>query len=144
VSADDAADDLDIEAYALLQMRLGRGDRASVLAEHGLTEDAYEALDERVQSALSRAIDESDEAGVPPLIARYDAALKKAHEGLEPPLDLERFAEATLVMRRGGDPTKALAKIGIALHDYFRSSPIWAMRLSKDDALARRFAELMR
>lgn len=144
VPSNDAEDGPDIEAYAILQMRLGASDRAAVLAEAGLTEEAYEALDERVQDALSRAIDESDEAGVPPLVARYDAALKKAYEGLEPPLDLERFARATIVLRQGGDPTNALAKIGMTLQDYLRSSPIWAARLSKDEALARRFTDLVR
>jgi len=146
VSGEAPSDDPDIEAYAALQMRLigveGEA-RAALLAAHGLTEESFDALDERAQDALSRALDAS-EAGVPPLVARYDAALKKAHEGLEPPLSLDRFAEATLVMRAGGDPTKALARIGITFTDYFRSSQVWASRLSKDDELAQRFAALVR
>lgn len=146
MSGEDPLSDPDIEAYAALQMQLVGIDgeaRAALLEAHGLNEDAYEALDDRAQEALSRALDATD-AGVPPLVARYDAALKRAHEGLEPPLSLERFAEATIVLGAGGDPTKALAKIGVSLPDYLRSSQAWAGRLAKDDDLARRFAALMR
>lgn len=146
MSGEDPLPDPDIEAYAALQMRLVgvEGDaRTALLEAHGLTEDTYEALDERAQEALSRALD-ATEAGVPPLVARYDAALKKVHEGLEPPLSLERFAEATLVVQKGGDPTKALERIGVSLPDYLRSSQAWAGRLAKDDDLARRFAKLVR
>lgn len=156
MSGEDPGDDppdgegLDLEAYAVLQLRLAAEDREVVLREHGLTEASFDALDERVQAALSAALDDpsldADGPGVtvPPIVARYDAALRKASEGLEPPLTLERFAEATVVLRAATDPMKALASKGITFGDYQRSTAVWAARLSKDDVLARRFADLLR
>lgn len=147
---DPGEDPLDIEAYAVLQLRLAAEDREAVLREHGLSEEAFDALDARAQAALSAALDdpsldvEGPGVTLPPIVARYDAALRKASEGLEPPLTLERFAEATVLLRSATDPIKALAARGMGFPEYQRSSAIWAARLSKDDVLARRFAELVR
>lgn len=147
MSGEDPSASADVETYARVIVRLATEDRAAVLASHGLTEDGFEALDERVQAALSAALDEvsgKDDPTVPPLVARYDAALREANRGVSPPLSLERFAEATVALRGASDPVKALAARGMTFADFQKSSAVWASRLSVDDALARRFAELLR
>jgi hypothetical protein len=62
----------DLEAYAALAVALAdpRGDRAALLAAHGLDEEAWEAIDDAWQARVSEAGAEGDLAeGVPPFIA---------------------------------------------------------------------------
>jgi hypothetical protein len=68
-----------------------------VLAERGLGEAEWAAIDERWQAELSGALEEEHE-GVPPLVAAYAEAFERARAArrrVKDILPLERFADAT-------------------------------------------------
>ena len=138
-----SAPHLDIRAYAALAATLAVADapRAAILRAHGLDEASWEALDRFHQDRLSRAMND-DHDGVPPLVAAYAEAFAAARalrtraEGVIP---IERFGDATREIRRSGDPTAALGRLGIALDDFLRASEHWTPRMMTDPDLLRRF-----
>lgn len=133
--------DLDVTTYAVVMAALsdpGRT-REEVLAEHGLDEQAWTALDERWQERLSSAMDE-DTDGVPPVVAAYAEAFARArHDGTSGRLSLQRFAEATREIQRRGDPAAALARLGILLAVYLESNAHWTRQMVEDPQLAEQF-----
>jgi hypothetical protein len=137
--------DHDVRAYAAIAGELGGGGRprAAVLADHGLDEASWTALDDAWQARLSAAIDQADD-GVPPLVAAYTEALTQALQRGEPGvLSLERYAETTRALERsGGDVAAALSKQGVTLAQFLKANAHWARRMVEDPAVAQRFAAL--
>ncbi len=143
MSADREPLPLDIRAYAALAATLAAGDRprGAILAARGLDEAAWEALDRHHQEQLSRAMDD-DADGVPPLVAAYAEAFAAARArttGAAALLTIERFGDATREIQRSGDPTAALARLGIALDDFLRANEHWTSRMMSDAEVLRRF-----
>jgi hypothetical protein len=143
MSVDREPPPLDIRAYAALAASLATGDRprAAILAAQGLDEAGWEALDRHHQAELSRAIDD-DGDGVPPLVAAYAeafAAARARSTRAATLLTIERFGDATREIQRTGDPTAALARLGIALDDFLRANEHWTARMMTDADLLRRF-----
>lgn len=131
---------LDLEAYAAITVALADGalPRAIVLAERGLGEAEWAAIDERWQAELSGALEEEHE-GVPPLVAAYAEAFERARAArrrVKEILPLERFADATREIQLRGDPLAALAHLGIALGDYLAANEHWTPRILAEPALA--------
>lgn len=138
-----SAPHLDLRAYAALAATLATADppRAAILRAHGLDEAGWEELDRCHQDRLSRAMDEEHE-GVPPLVAAYAeafAAARARHTVAAGVISIERFGDATREIRRSGDPTAALGRLGISLDDFLRGSEHWTQRMMTDPDLLRRF-----
>ncbi len=134
---------LDIRAYAALAATLASADRPreEILGEHGLDEAGWEALDRVHQAQLSRSLDD-EASGVPPLVAAYAEAFAAARArgaAAKSLLSIERFADATRAIQRSGDPTAALARLGITLDDFLRANEHWTARMMTDTDLLRRF-----
>ena len=143
MTADSELSSLDIRAYATLVATLAAGDRprAAILAAQGLDEAGWEALDAFHQEQLSRAIDD-DRDGVPPLIAAYAeafAAARARSTRAATLLSIERFGDAMREIQRTGDPTGALARLGISLDDFLRANEHWTARMMTDTDLLQRF-----
>ena len=137
--------DLTIEAYAQVMAELASaGDgRAAVLARHGLDEARWEAIDARWQAELSAALDVDDD-GVPAILSAYAAAYEAAQRAIAPPIPLDQFAQVTRLLQASGDLRASLAKVGVTLADYVRGSEHWSRRLAGDEALERRFHDVVR
>jgi hypothetical protein len=144
-AAADAEPTLDLQRYAEISAELGVGDRAAVLARHGLDEDAWEIAEDTWQARLSSALEAWEDDGVPPLLAELEAAQAAARARIagDRILELERFAGAVREMGRGGDPVAALARAGVSAGDFARASGVWTARMATDPALAARFAQLV-
>ena len=143
MSADRELSSLDIRAYATLAATLAAGERprAAILAAQGLDEAGWEALDRLHQAQLSRALDEEHD-GVPPLVAAFAEAFAAARATTTRAatlLPIERFGDATREIQRTGDPTAALARLGITLDDFLRANEHWTARMMTDTDLLRRF-----
>lgn len=137
--------DLELEAYAILMAELAAaGDaRTAILARRGLDEERWEAIDAGWQARLSEAlVDDVD--GVPALLATYTAAYQTAQRALAPPLPLEQFARVTRLLQATGDVQAALAKVGVTLSEFVRSSEHWSRRIAEDPAEERRFQQALR
>lgn len=136
-----SADEDEIAAYAKVLSALARGaDRARVLEAHGLDEERFEALEERALEALS-AGDDGD--GIPPAVARFDAAIRNAspHAPAGPP-SLEAFAQAYLIAQQGGNVAERLKEHGSSLDVLLRGSEHYVPRFAREPELADRFRAL--
>jgi hypothetical protein len=139
----------DVEAYATLAARLAdpSADRAALLAEHGLDEAGWEALDDAWQARLEEA-DEDDgeeEVGVPPLVAAFAetfARVQRARAKSE--LSFERFVEAARAMKRGPDVATVLSRLEMTLEDYLSAQQRWTAAMLEDEELMARFQRAMR
>jgi hypothetical protein len=137
---DDAGMDLDLPTYAAVAAELDSAgeERAQVLARHGLDEEQWEAIDGAWQQRLSDALD-TDDDGVPELVAAYAAAYEQAQRAIAPVMALEQFAELTRLLQASGDVRASLAKLGLQLGDYVRASAHWTGRMAAEPELERRF-----
>jgi hypothetical protein len=134
---------LDVTEYATLAAILADPacDRERVLASRGLDEDAWNALDRRWQDRLALAMEEESD-GIPPLIAAFAEAFERARTAtrkVESVISIERFAEATREIQRRGDPTAALAQVGVTLEEFIRANEHWTRRMLEDPDLLARF-----
>ena len=139
----------DVRAYAALSVRLAEpdADRAAILAEHGLDEDGWDAIDDAWQERLSEAVDAmGDEETVPFLVKEHAeafAAAQAARTRAGDPMPMERFVEVTLDIQRGQDVQHVLQRNGTTLHDYLRAQQHWLKKMMEDADLARRFEQAM-
>ena len=136
-------DSFDVAGYATLVATLADPicDRDAVLAAHDLDEEGWAEVDRVWQNHLSRSMDEPSD-GVPPLIAAYAAAFEEARDAsrrAESVISIERFADATREIQRRGDPTAALARVGISLEEFIRANEHWTRRMLHDAELFERF-----
>ena len=122
-------------------LALGTADnREALLAAHGLDEDRWQAIDDAWQARLSAATDAiTDEEPIPPFLAEYSAAMERARDREPEPMSFDRYIEATLRMRRGGDIVQELKQIGLTTDEYLRANRYWIQRMAKDGELSARF-----
>jgi hypothetical protein len=134
--------EINLDAYARLTVALARarGERDALLAAHGLDENGWEAIDDAWQARLSKAMDEgTDEVPVPPFLEQFSRAMDRAQKDDSQVMTLERFAEATRVVRQGGEVARALQRLGLTPDTYLRANHYWMQRMAQDDGLAEIF-----
>lgn len=110
----------------------------------GLTEAAFAALDERVETALSASMEEAGD-GVSPFVVRYERALREAQIAAQgaTTLTLAEFARAVSILSSGvEDPKAALRKVGLELPEVVRAISKYAPQLAKNPASAGVFTRL--
>jgi len=129
---------LSIESYATLRARLAQDgvDRDALLAEHGLDEDRWDAVDDVWQEELSRALDRPGD-DVPDMWLRYAGAFSRAQRDAPARvLSVELFGACTRVLQGARDPRLALEKMGVTLTEYLKANQIWSPQIVKDKAIA--------
>jgi hypothetical protein len=134
--------EINLDAYARLTVALGRAGagRDGVLAAHGLDEDRWQQIEDSWHARLSDAMDQtSDEVPVPPLLDQFARAMDRAQSDDSQVMSLERFAEATRAVRRGGDVGKALERLGLTVDAYLQANHHFMQRMTKDEDLAAAF-----
>jgi hypothetical protein len=137
---------LSLEAYAELRARLARDEtgRDALLAEHGLDEDAWDALDDAWQAELSRSLEAESDDLPAEVIAYADAFARAQRDAPGRLLSIELFAACTRALRGARDPKRALEKQGVTLGEYLKANQHWSPQLAKDAALAARFRNAMK
>lgn len=141
------AGDLDVVAYAALVVALAEGGRPrdAILAGRGLDEATWSAIDGRWQARLSRAM-ETEADGVPPLLAAYAEAFARARAASSAGarlLTVEELAEVTREIQKRGDPTSALARMGVTLTDFLRANEHWTRRMIADPEILERYRRVL-
>jgi hypothetical protein len=134
--------EINLDAYARLTVALARAGehRGAVLAEHGLDEARWAAIDDMWQARLSEAMDQgTEEMPVPPFLQEFSHAMERAQTETVEPMPLQRFAEATRAVRRGGEVVKSLERLGLTPDDYLRANHYWTRRMVEDEQLAEAF-----
>lgn len=138
----------DVEVYAALAARLADpgADRAALLAEHGLDEAGWEALDDAWQARIEEADeDDGEEVGVPPLVAAFAETFARVQRGrAKSELSFERFLEAARAMKRGTDMATVLSRLDLTLEDYLSAQQRWTAAMLEDDELMAQFQRAMR
>ena len=138
--------ELDLDAYVRLATALAQaGDRREqLLAERGLDEDSWNALEEGWLARLERAEQEhGDQPGVPPLVAQHAEAFARAMcEAADGVLPFERYVEVTCAFQRGGDVANTLERFSVSLPTYLQAHQHWAQRLAVDPELAARWQRM--
>jgi hypothetical protein len=132
----------DLETYARLRAELACDgvNRQAVLARYGLDEDGWDAIDDRFQADLSRALAAPHGDEVPAIVLRYaEAFAMTQRDAPAAVLSLERFAACTRALERARDPHLALSKLGATLTDYLKSNQHWSPKLATDPELANAF-----
>jgi len=138
-----------LEAYTRIVAEIanGGGDRAVVLARHGLDEDRWDAIDDAWQARLSDAADQaSEDEGVPPLVVAYAEALTRAQRERtagRAVIAFDRFAEAVRLLRRDGNMLQALARTGLTIDQFLQANQHWTACIVNDPELARRFEAIV-
>jgi hypothetical protein len=134
----------ELQKYAAVVAGMAVGTpRQSLLAREGLSEAEFDALEQRVETELSAAMDSGGD-GPPPFLVAYEAALRKAQDAALPKcrLSLEEFAHAVGAIERSTDPRHTLEKLGLAAHDISAALAHYGPRLARDSELAKRFVAL--
>lgn len=134
----------ELEKYAAVIAGMAVGtSRASLLLREGLSDDEFDALERRVESELSAAMDSAAD-GPPPFLVAYESALRKAQQAALPAcrLSLEEFASAVGAIERSTDPRHTLEKLGLAPQDISAALAHYGPQLARDSELAKRFVEL--
>lgn len=138
--------EINLDTYARITVALGRAGqgRDAVLAAHGLDEARWQAIDDVWQARLSEAMDQtSDEVPVPPFLEQFSRAMDRAQSDDSLVMTLERFVEATRVVKRGGDVGKALEHLGLTVDAYLQANRHFMQRMAKDDELAAAFRKAL-
>ena len=134
-------EDDELERYAAVVGRVAVGTPlAEVLGELGLDEASFDALEARVEGALSAALAEPGDSPSP-FVVRYEHVLREAQERARAEKGLavmpfERFAEALAALSSGGHPVEQLEAMGVQPGELARAASAHAARLSKDPELA--------
>ncbi len=132
---------LDLATYAKLLATFAHApsSREALLANHGLSEDDWQAIDEHWQDALGAEDEaEAEEAAgqVAPLLLAFDRAFSEAQQQLAgAPLSLSRYLEVLERLRAGHDLTQTLAEASIGLSSYLVSHAHWAQLAQEDEAV---------
>jgi hypothetical protein len=138
-----SAPDLDVVAYARLSATLAQPDvnREALLAEHGLDEDGWQAIEDAWMERLARAENaHGDRDGVPPLVLAHANAFATAQRELAGDLlAFERYVEITRALQRGRDIAAVLERFSIDLATYLNSHQHWTLKLATDPGLAEAF-----
>ncbi|MGH7296084.1 MAG: hypothetical protein ACRELB_14170 [Polyangiaceae bacterium] len=134
--------EINLDAYARITIALGRAGpaRRGVLAAHGLDEDRWQQIDDAWQARLSDAMDQgTDEVPVAPFLEQFARAMDRAHSDDSQVMSLERFVQATRIVRLGGDVAKGLESVGLTVDAYLQANRHWMQRMAQDDDLAASF-----
>jgi hypothetical protein len=117
--------------------------RGSLLAREGLSDAEFDALERRVETELSLAMEGAGD-GPPPFLVAYESALRKAQKAALPAcrLSLEEFARAVGAIERSTDPRHTLEKLGLAPHDISAALAHYGPQLARDSELSQRFVAL--
>jgi hypothetical protein len=134
----------DIAAYAALAAELATAvDRAELLGRHGLDEDSWAALEDRWLTELSRAEDEHQGDGPPPLVLQFAEAFSRAQQRGAEVLPLERYAEITRDVCSGRDIADVLKRQRVELADYLRAHRHWTERMASDEQALAAFRRMI-
>ena len=134
--------EINLDAYARLTVALARAGakRADILAAHHLNESRWQSIDDLWQARLSDAMEAgTDEVPIPPFLEQYSRAMDRAQSADSLVIPLERFADATRAVRRGGDIAQTLERLGLTYDDYLRANHYWMQRMAQDEDLAETF-----
>jgi hypothetical protein len=135
-----------LDAYVALVVALAEAgaDREALLRSANLDEPTWGAIEADWQARLSEAMSAEHES-VPPLVAAYAQAfaLAQAARG-GPPLEFERFLEATRVMRASADVMQELHRLGLTFEQFLIAQRYWLSTLATDAGLSARFVEALR
>jgi hypothetical protein len=138
----------DLDAYAAFALALAdpNGDRGALLAARGLTEEAWEAIDDAWQARLSGAeADAANASGVPAFAAAFAEAFARAQRArARTEVSFDRFVEATRAMQRGTEMATVLKRLDLTLDDFLAEQARWTAAMLIDDALAERFRRALR
>lgn len=137
---------MELEVYARIMVELAaaEGERASVLARHGLDEDSWHQIDDAFQDRLSEAMDTYDGDGVPELVARYAKAYEDAQREGGPVMSIETFARVMKILEATSDLRAALARSGTTLSEYVRATEHYSRRFAHEPELAEAYEEALR
>src|SRR5690606_27349533 len=119
-----AMPELDLETYAELSAALAVAGpaRERLLAEHGLDEERWNAIEEAWDAALSRAEEQHGDAdGVPPLVARFAELFRRAQQAQNQGQEIvpfELYVRITRAVSRGRDVAQVLERHRISLAAY--------------------------
>lgn len=134
--------DEQLERYATISAALAAGQpRQAVLTAHGVSEEAFDALEAEIEAKFSAAMDASG-AEVPRFLQEYEAAMRRAQQEVVragPAVSLESFARGVAVVQGTSDPVKALERAGLTTADLVRGLTDWGEALAKDPELAAKF-----
>lgn len=137
--------DEDLERYARITARVSAGGAIeAALTEEGATEEVFTTLENRVEGALSTALDSKGD-GIHPFVVRYERAMRQAQVQAhgETTLTLAQFATAVSILSSGAaDPALALKRAGIELADVIRGISKHAPDLATNPASAAVFTRL--
>jgi hypothetical protein len=134
--------EINLDAYARLTVALARAGskRDAVLGLHGLDENRWQAIDDLWQARLSDALEAgTEEVPIQPFVEQFSRAMDRAQSDDSQVMSLERFADATREVSRGGDVSKALERLGLTPDDYLHANHYWMQRMAQDDELAETF-----
>lgn len=132
---------LDLTSYAGLLAAFAHdpSSREALLAEQGLSEADWLALDEHWQAELDGDEDgdaEEAEAQVPERLLAFNQAFSEAQQRLAgAPLSLSRYLDVLKQLRAGRELNQALAEAQISLSSYLVSHTHWTRRAQEDDAV---------
>jgi hypothetical protein len=142
------SEEQELERYARLVLALAepKADRGAILAAQQLNDESFEALETHWLGKLAQAEDAFGDAdGVPPLLARYGAAMSRAQAShARGAMDLEQYAAITRALSRGRDVEQLLERHGTTLATYLHAHAQWTGRAAREPGVAERLAELLR
>jgi len=135
----------ELRAYATVLAAMTQGRPIEVATrEAGLDEAGFEALDRRIDAAVSCAVAASGDSPHPLLIA-YERELQEAQTRARPAVaetSIDELAQALAALGSGTDPRKALEAMGLDVAAVVRAVSQHAATLARDPALATRLAQL--
>jgi hypothetical protein len=111
-------------------LRAGGGERAFVLAQHGLDAEGLYALEDTWTSALAA----ETEAGKRELLMAFDVAYVAALERLPDPIGLYEYARIAVALERGRGP-EILRDFGLELDDAIRLERVWTRRAARSPSV---------
>lgn len=142
---DETASLAELRAHASVAASMAMGmSREAATRAAGLSEEAYEALDRRVDAALDRAIAASTQSPDPVLVT-YERELREAQaraRAAQPEITVDQLLRALAALGSGDDPRKALESLGLDPAALVRAVTQHAPTLARDPALGARLAQL--
>jgi hypothetical protein len=143
---DGTSGELSVEAYARIQVALADayqtddGDPRVVLSSYGLDEEQWNAIDREWQARISAAT-ETEDGGIPPLVAAYAEAFAKAQRArAAAPIPFERYVEMTRALQKSRDVPALMKQLGVSFQQYMAAHAHFAQEMIVDSDLAERFA----
>jgi len=138
--------DAELDLYTAIVAEISEGrEREDALAAHSLTDEAFDALEARVEAESSHAMASGGDA-VPAFILRLDRAMTRARAAAtkgKTPIPFDVFTRALGALTSGRDPTKELERLGLDGRDLSRAIAAYATQLAKDPTKAQALARAL-